>query len=478
MDCKGVRQIKWIASSFLHAITPPNRRHCETRYEAKQSDKNGKKKRNKMKKAIILILSILLISCSIKDTGKKQLAAKILADPTMQKVDEMAGNLMKKGFYAGSGYQMVWSRDLNTFIELSCEEYDTKIIRENLLMFFHFQQENGELLDGYVPREAFTWGDPHTYESATAPNHIGFKNTVESDQETSLIQAISKYIVKTGDESILEENVAEKTVYDRLVFASDYLLNERFSEKYGLIIGATTFDWGDVQVEGGAVVDVDSLTHWSIDIYDNAMFAIALKDMQNLAKSAKDKERWKSLHKQILTNTKKYLWDAEKNKFIPHVYINGSPFPEGFEENAIHYHGGTAVAIEAGILNKEEIAAVLAHMKKNVELSGAQSIGLTVYPPYPTEVLGKNVSAPYDYQNGGDWTWFGGRMIQQLIANGFVEEAYELAQPMFNRVVKNGDFYEWYKIDGTPAGSAEFKGSAGVLAKSIEMFNEWANNNK
>jgi len=431
-----------------------------------------------MNKTIIFLISFILFSCTVKDTSKKQLATKILADTTMQKVDEMARNLMKKGFYAGSGYQMVWARDLNTFIELSCEEYDTKIIKENLLMFFHFQQENGELLDGYVPREAFTWGDPNTYESATAPGHVGFKNTVETDQETSLIQAISKYIAKTGDESILDENVAGKTVYNRLVFAIDYLLNERYSEEYGLITGATTFDWGDVQVEGGEVVDVDSLTHWSIDIYDNAMLAIALNDMQNLAKSVEDKERWTLLHKQIQTNSKKYLWDIEKMKFIPHIYINGSPFPKNFDENAIHYHGGTAVAIEAGLLNNEEIAAVLIQMKENVKLSGAQSIGLTVYPPYPSEVLGKNISAPYEYQNGGDWTWFGGRMIQQLIANGFVEDAYELAHPMFNRVVKNGDFYEWYKIDGTPAGSAEFKGSAGVLAKSIEMFNEWANKNQ
>lgn len=431
-----------------------------------------------MKNILIVILSVTLFSCSVRDNSKKQLASKILADTTMQKVDKMARELMKKGFYAGSGYQMVWARDMNTFIELSCEEYDTKIIRENLLMFFHFQQKNGELLDGYVPREAFNWGDPNTYESATAPGHIGFKNTVETDQETSLIQAISKYIQKTGDKSILDETVAGKTVYDRLIFAIDYLLNERYSEKYGLITGATTFDWGDVQVEGGAVVDVDSLTHWSIDIYDNAMFAIALKDMEKLTKVQADKEQWNSLHAQIQTNAKKYLWDTEKNKFIPHIYIDGSPFPDDFDENTIYYHGGTAVAIEAGFLNKVEIAAVLSQIKENVKLSGAPSIGLTVYPPYPSEVLGKNISVPYEYQNGGDWAWFGGRMIQQLIANDFVEEAYELAQPMFDRVVKNNDFYEWYKIDGTPAGSAEFKGSAGVLGKSIEMFNEWANRNK
>ena len=430
-----------------------------------------------MKILIITVMSFLTISCVPKVDKTADLAKKIMSDQSMKKVEDMARDLMKKGFYAGSGYQMVWSRDLNTFIELSCEEYDVNIIRENLLMFFHFQQENGELLDGYVPKEAFTWGDPNTYESVTAPGYIGFKNTVETDQETSLIQAISKYIGKTNDRSILTEKIAGKTVYERLTMSIEYLLKERYSEKYGLIIGATTFDWGDVQVEGGAVVDVDELTHWSIDIYDNAMLVIALKNMREFALEPEDKKKWGDLHERIGMNSKKYLWDVERNKFIPHIYVSDSPFPEDFDENAIDYHGGTAVAVEAGILNKQEIAAVLAQMIENVRLSGAPSIGLTLYPPYPPEVLGKNVSGPYEYQNGGDWTWFGGRMIQQLIANDFVEEAYELAKPMYERVLKNDGFYEWYKIDGTPAGSADFKGSAGELAKSSMMFKEWAKRN-
>ena len=431
-----------------------------------------------MKKAIIFILSIILVSCTAKMQDDQELAKRILADQSMQQVDKMARDLMKKGFYAGSGYQMVWARDLNTFIELSCEEYDLKILRENLLMFFHFQQENGELLDGYVPRAGFNWEDPNTYESSTAPDHIGFKNTVETDQETSLIQAISKYISKTNDISILDEKVAGITVYQRLVLAIEYLLTERYSEKYGLITGATTFDWGDVQVEGGTIVDIDELSHWSIDVYDNAMLAIALKNMEAFAVDKDEKQRWQELHSGIKTNIKKHLWDPGNNKFIPHIYLDGSPFPGDFDENAIHYHGGTAIAIEAGILNNEEISKVLSQMKINVKQSGAPSIGLTVYPPYPEEVLGKNVSPPYHYQNGGDWTWFGGRMIQQLIANGFVEEAYTLAKPMFDRVLENNGFYEWYKMDGTPEGSANFKGSAGVLAKSIAMFEDWAQQHK
>ena len=443
----------------------------------KQNEKLTTKK-TEMKSIILLILMIGLTSCIDRKSNDRELSRKILADKSLTKVDKMARNLMKKGFYAGSGYQMVWSRDLNTFIELSCEEYDNKIIRENLLMFFHFQQKNGELLDGYVPREAFTWGDPNTYESTTAPDHIGFKNTVETDQETSLIQAISKYISKTNDWSFLKEEVAGKTVYERLKFSIEYLFAERYSEKYGLITGATTFDWGDVQVEGGEVVDVDELTHWSIDIYDNAMLIIALRDMEEMALDISEKEHWKELHAGIKSNSKKHLWDASKNKFIPHIYVDGSPFPDNFDENVIHYHGGTAVAIEADLLNREEIAKVVEQMKTNVRLSGAPTIGLTVYPPYPKKVLGKNVSAEYHYQNGGDWTWFGGRIIQQLIAYGFVEEAYSLGKPMCDRVLENEDFFEWYDKEGNPKGSAEFKGSAGVLAKSISMFYDWAIKNK
>jgi len=424
-----------------------------------------------------LLLPVFLGFCTPGNKGDKELAERILADMNLSRVDSMARQLMKKGFYAGSGYQMVWARDLNTFIELSCQEYDPAVIRENLLMFFHFQQQNGEMLDGYVPREAFTWDDPNTYESPTAAGHIGFKNTVETDQESSMIQAIYKYISLTGDRSILEEKVAGESVYDRLLYSVEYILNERYSEGYGLVTGATTFDWGDVQVEGGAVVDVDSLTHWSIDVYDNAMFALALKCLGGLSGIDSEKSNWDSLSSAVVSNIRMHLWDQEHQKFIPHIYLDGSPFPEDFNESEIHFHGGTAIAIEAGVLKQEEIAAVLSHMKRNVERSGAPSIGLTLYPPYPGDVLANNISAPYEYQNGGDWTWFGGRMIQQLIAHGFVEEAYELAKPMMERVIVNNGFYEWYRMDGTPAGSAEFKGSAGVLAKAIEMFYEWAKKN-
>ncbi|KAA6301216.1 MAG: hypothetical protein EZS26_002605, partial [Candidatus Ordinivivax streblomastigis] len=42
----------------------------------------------------------------------------------------------------------------------------------------------------------------------------------------------------------------------------------------------------------------------------------------------------------------------------------------------------------------------------------------------------------------GDWTWFGGRMVQQLIRNGFYAEAYEAVAPMLDRVIQQDGFFE------------------------------------
>jgi hypothetical protein len=113
-------------------------------------------------------------------------------------------------------------------------------------------------------------------------------------------------------------------------------------------------------------------------------------------------------------------------------------------------------------------------MRRNVRATGAGSIGLTLYPPYPAGTFKNPSMRPYSYQNGGDWTWFGGRMVQALAVNGLVEEAYDELRPMVDRVRKNRGFFEWYDLYNRPRGSGTFRGSAGVLGKAILMLREWA----
>ena len=428
-----------------------------------------------MKKQFGLMLmgSVAFLSCTTTNP-QQQLAETILNDTTLHQVDSMARSIISQGFNAGSGYSQIWARDMNTFIEVACEETNQTDIRNAILLFFALQQPNDEMIDGYVLKPDFTWYDNHPYYADAAPDHVGFKNTVETDQESSLIQIVGKYIRKTGDASILQENVAGRTVLERMDDMVDYLMRERYSEQYGLLFGAMTADWGDVQPNDDFGCDMNELSSRAIDVYDNAMFLIALDYLQEMTDDASLLKKWKGIREQIAQNVRKYLWDAERKKFIPHLYIDPSPIPAGFDENQIHYHGGTAVAIEAGLLSKEEIAVVNAQMLENVRLSGMPSIGLTLYPTYPEGFFRGGMAKPYVYQNGGDWTWFGGRMIQQLVANGFVEEAYDEIRPMIDRVIKNQGFFEWYGMGGVPSGSGHFKGSAGVLAKAIEMMNDWA----
>lgn len=428
-------------------------------------------------RSLMILLVILNISCDSKNKNE-ELVLQIQENKDFDSIKEMAREVIATGFNAGDGYGEVWIRDYNTFIELACEVYPPEEIEENLLVFFKLQGKDGNIVDGFIPKSKAieTEGGYQYIYSDLEPVYCGHKNTVETDHESSLVQAVFKYVKKTGHQEFLEQQVGGIRVVERMAMAMDFLMNHRWSEKYNLIYGATTADWGDVQHQHPWGVYITDETHFCVDIYDNAMFLIALDNLMELAPAYESK--WRPVHEMISKNTMKTLWDNENEKFIPHVYLDKSPYPDDFDENEIYYHGGTAVAIEAGLLNERQIKVSLDKMIHNVERSGAGSIGLTLYPPYPAWAFENKGMYPYGYQNGGDWTWFGARMIQQLVHYGFVQEAYDQLLPMTSRVIENDGFYEWYTIENKPEGSGTFRGSAGVLYKSIALLENWAEINQ
>ncbi len=419
------------------------------------------------------IVFFLTWSCQQKKQtdASAKLKEQIQNNESFAFVKKKALEVVKTGFNAGDGYGEVWIRDYNTFIELACEVYPEKEITENLLVFFRMQGDDGNIIDGFIPKSKAQAGGYAYIYSDLEPRYAGHKNTVETDQEASLVQAVYKFIKKTGDQEFLEISIGDINIKDRLELSLDFLMQHRFNEDYGLIWGATTADWGDVQPEHDWGVYFTNDTHYAIDIYDNAMFLIAIDNFLELVPEKKG--NWQPVHDRIATNIKAHLWDEKNQKYIPHVYIDGSPFPEDFNENEIFYHGGTAIAIEAGLLSKDEIKISMEKMIGNVTASGAGSIGLTMYPPYPEGYFKNKGMYPYGYQNGGDWTWFGGRMIEQLVRYGYVKEAYAQLIPMTERVKDNDGFFEWYTVKNEPKGSGTFRGSAGVLYKSIEMLENW-----
>ena len=425
-------------------------------------------------KGILLLTLIIIPLTGFSQRDDEKLVREILANKDFEVVYEKGLGILGTGFNAGTVYAETWIRDLNTFIEHSLLVTPRDNVRVALLKFFRFQGFDGNMIDGYVEIPSDEPIDLY-YRSVRydMPGHAFHKNTVETDQETSLIQAIFKYVETTGDRTILEEEINGMTVLDRMELMLTWLMNYRYNQEYGLIWGATTADWGDVQPNHPWGVKLDETAVPAIDIYDNAMFLIALDDFLKLRQDPEIKVRWQNTYNQVRDSIRKHLWDEENQKFMPHIYISCPQF-EDIDENRIYYHGGTAVAIQAGLLDGDEILASLAHMRENVKAAGATSIGLTIYPTYPEGAFLNPGMGPYQYQNGGDWTWFGARMITALIQHGYVQEAYEDMQPMIRRVIQNDGFYEWYTVEGEPKGAGIFRGSAGVLMEAIDAFRDWA----
>ena len=376
------------------------------------------------RKISILGLGVLCSMVSLQANAGNEKEAElrivqknILEDPLMDQVHRMAYKTVSTGLNAGDGYGEVWIRDFNTFIQVAMDVMPDKNVQDCLNTFFHFQGAEGDIVDGYIDIRKADLNNVGGYKyrlSKTCPQFAAHKNTVETDHETSLIQAVYQYIRKSGNTDYLKSVVASKTVEERMEWALRYLMEHKYNQEYGLITGATTADWGDVQPEHIWGVEIDENTHYTIDIYDNAMLVLAIDNFLEMTTNEGYKSKWGKVKNELAQNIRKHLWDKEKQKFIPHIYLNGSPFPKNFDENQIYYHGGTAVAILAGLLSKEEIEQANSRMLENVRKAGAQTIGLTMYPTYPAGFFKGVGMYPYGYQNGGDWTWFGARMIWGL----------------------------------------------------------------
>ena len=423
------------------------------------------------------VIGFLLCSqLSFSQTGNDQLAASILADSRLDTIQARALRLLT-GFTAGTSYGEVWIRDFNTFINGSLKVHPPEKVKDMLLLFFKMQGPTGDIVDGMIDSTKANVSYDFRYFKL-APGWAAHKNTVETDQESSLIQAVKKYIDATGDRSILTEQIDGKSVLQRMESALNYILRERWSPQYGLVTGATTIDWGDVQPETGWGVRINDKTKWAIDIYDNAMFVLALQDLQAmLPPNYKALKNWKNIENQVRANVRKHLWLSPSQKYLPHLYLNGSPFSSTFNEKTILYTGGTACAVLAGFHTPKEIAAINQQMVQAAGKEQHATIGITVYPPYPLKEF-PNMK-PYLYQNAGDWTWFGGRMIQALIKNGFIKEANAELAPMIDRAIANKGFFEWYDVQtGQPKGSGDFRGEAGVLYDVITLLRQWAMQNK
>ncbi|WP_440948691.1 trehalase family glycosidase [Methanosarcina sp. T3] len=354
------------------------------------------------------------------------------------------------GFYAGSGYPQIWVRDSATVIQTGRYLFPETFFSSWIEAFCENQLENGSIPDYISP-----------YGSD--------KNTVETDQEASLVHSAYLYYKMTGNTSWLEKPIQGKRIIDRLDGSLVWVLTNRYDSSYGLITGAYTADWGDVQFEDTPGTHVSEKTHWTCDIYDNSFFFQACNELSLMYSDLEENERaifWADTAVSVKENTNKHLWQQEKGYYRMHVRV--SPVNQGFNEDEMFPMGGNVIAIQAGLANHTQAEQIFETAQERKEQVNASTIGSVLIPAYPAGFFANPVmDEEYEYQNGGQWDWFAGRLVLEEFTNGRHEDAVAHLREIANQDNNLGGLYEWYTLNGTGRGSPLYLGSAGVLGQCV-----------
>ncbi|MFP4081624.1 MAG: trehalase family glycosidase [Candidatus Aminicenantes bacterium] len=356
------------------------------------------------------------------------------------------------GFSAGKDYPQIWLRDANTTCWAARYFYQEAYILSWLEEHLSFQEKDGSLKD---------WVDSRGNSD---------KNTTETDQETSAVQAAYQVFELVGSRW-LEKSIQGEKIIHRLERALDFVLSLRLDRETGLLRGAHTPDWGDVDMvdSDSRAVYVDKRTHWTADIYDQSMFYQACLHLVRMLEALGQKKKaefWENKAQMIRKNTDQRLWQEEKGFYRIHIHLDS--LQHDFDEHNMFAMGGNAQAILSGLADQEKSRRIIQESLKRQKKFAVSTISGTLLPPYPKKVFQHPlVDDPYEYQNGGQWDWFGGRLISAMFDQGFSRLATQKLIEILRKNLANRTFYEWDSKDGVGQGSEFFCGSAGSLSKAI-----------
>jgi hypothetical protein len=356
------------------------------------------------------------------------------------------------GFSAGEDYPQIWLRDAATIIPASRCFYGADFLSSWLEEHLAFQRENGSLVDWIDSRGRFD------------------KNTTETDQETSAVQAAFRVCELLGS-SWLGKQIKGEKIISRLERSLAFLLDNRMERKFGLLKGAHTADWGDVDIVDGdqKAIYTDRHTHWTVDIYDQSMFYEACLRLAQMLDSLGRSEKadfWRQKADSIQKNTDKWLWQEERGFYRVHLHLDD--FRHGFDEDDIFATGGNTQAILSGLAGEGKSPRIINQALKRQRLYGLSTISGTLLPPYPQHTFKHpQLDDPYEYQNGGQWDWFGGKLVYSMFEQGFSLKAREKLVEILRKNLANRTFFEWDSRQGIGQGNGYFCGSAGSLSKAI-----------
>ncbi len=376
------------------------------------------------------------------------------------------------GFRPGKVYPEMYIRDIAWGMETAQYYYPDEYLREPIEAYLRRQYTAGTVsLDGDFGVVAGAGAIGGIITPAGRSN----KQTITTDEETSLIHAAYLYYNLAYDTEWLRQPINGQSVITRLNLAADWLYTHRLDEGLQLLWRGHTTDWGDVKFEKGpGYTDYKpGQDHLTTSIYDQALAYLALIELAKMNAAVGDTvqaDLWQSKAEALREQTNALLWQAEKGFYLTHAHV--TPLAHGFDESAM-VSISNALAVYTGLTDFEQGQAIFKSLEKARIQAGVKKPGLSIYPYYPNrwpDLFFDYSGMGYgNYQNGGVWDWWGGVQIKAEFLNGFAEAGQVHLLQVANDWQKHpGNIIEWHSsTDSRHEGSHYYSAAAGTMGSAI-----------
>ena len=379
-----------------------------------------------------------------------------------------------QAFGAGERYPQVWLRDGATVLPLVRYEYPAAQLTSWLEEHLANQAADGGLDDWIAagPVSAFARDAPHAREvfRTGATVLTADKNTVEADQESSAVLGVCQAFRATGDHAWLRKPVGAVPLLDRADRALGFLLTKRFDARLGLVTSGFSADWGDVSpvYPDQRAIYLDDRTPRVAGLYTNALFVQAarcLGDLHEIVGDASGAKRWHGAASSVTAAANRHLWQEARGFYRMHLPLAATGLPD---DSGVFATGGNATAILSGLADDRQARRIFAVAEARRRRFAVSTIAGTLLPPYRAGLFAHPaMREPWSYQNGGQWDWFGARLVVAAFQRGQSDRARRWLGELAQKAGRSGGLYEWHTRDGQGRGSPTYAGSAGTLAAAV-----------
>jgi hypothetical protein len=379
-----------------------------------------------------------------------------------------------KAFGAGAIYPQVWLRDSATLVPLARYHYPAEYLTSWLEEHLANQAEDGGLDDWIAagPVSQFVRDAPRARQvfRVAAASLTADKNTVEADQESSAVLGVCRSFAATGDRAWLRKPIGGASLLDRADRALGFLLARRFDARRGLVTSGYSADWGDVSPvhANQRAIYLDDRTPVVAGLYTNASFVQAARCLGDLHQALGDTagaERWRKQAASVTAAANRHLWQEARGFYRMHVPVGVATLPD---DSSIFAMGGNAMAVLSGIADDRQARRIFAVAEARQRRYAVSTIAGTLLPPYRAGLfLHPAMREEWSYQNGGQWDWFGARLVLAAFERGQAATARRWLGELAQKARRSGGLYEWHTREGEGRGSRTYAGSAGALAAAV-----------